>query len=271
MQVDLDAPLDEYGHTSLLVAAMHGRTNLVHLLLRLGADPRAQRPAHGGATAASAAAARGHADVLAALAEAGADVESQGSEGLTPVDYLLRRAWAALEAVSGDFLEAAVAPHAEAARQGLAHLALQEDSTVPRAPCHAATAPPPPAVLTRLIAPDAAHVGAGSFVVDGGFDEAFLQRLLHTFGTLPLAPRIKASQGLNDRAYLSDAEGGRAVLSTPPPSSSWERRTLPPPLASCFLRSMGAGTALTRHGAARCRSGPDGGLGGTGTRPGLSC
>ena len=183
---------------------MHGRANLVRLLLRLGADPRAQRPAHGGATAASAAAAHGHADVLAALAEAGADVESRGSEGLSPVDYLLRRAWAALEAVCGDCLGAAVAPH-EAARQRLAQLALQ--AAVPRAPCRAAAALPP-AVLTRLIAPDAAHVGAGSFVVDGGFDDAFLQRLLHTFGTLPLAPRVKSSQGLNDRAYLSDAEGG---------------------------------------------------------------
>ena len=251
MQVDLDAPLDEYGHTTLLVAAMHGRTNLVRLLLRLGADPRAQRPAHGGATAASAAAAHGHADVLAALAEAGADVESRGSEGLSPVDYLLRRAWAALEATleaasaSGDSLAAAVAPH-EAARQGLAHLALQAE--LPRAPCRAAAALPP-AVLTRLIAPDAAHVGAGSFVVDGGFDDAFLQRLLYTFGTLPLAPRVKSSQGLNDRAYLSDAEGGgRRVehllllrlrllrlllrLTSPPPLATTPC-LLPP--ASCLL------------------------------------
>ena len=73
-QVDLDAPLDEYGHSTLLLGAMHGRTRLVRLLLRLGADPRAQRPAHGGATAASTAAAHGHVEVLAALAEAGADV-----------------------------------------------------------------------------------------------------------------------------------------------------------------------------------------------------
>ena len=192
--MDLDAPLDEYGHTTLLVAAMHGRANLVRLLLRLGAEPRAQPPAHGGATAASTAAARGHADVLAALAEAGADVGSEGSEGLPPVHYLLRRAWSSLEAISGDYLEA-VAPHAEA-WQG----------AVPRAPRRAAAVPPTP-VLTRLIAPDAAHAGAGSFVVDGGFDEGFLQQLLRTFGVLPLAPRVKASQGLNDRAYLSDAEG----------------------------------------------------------------
>ena len=235
VQVDLDAPLDEYGHSTLLLGAMHGRTRLVRLLLRLGADPRAQRPAHGGASAASTAAAHGHVEVLAALAEAGADVESRGSEGLSPLEYSLRRARAALEAVAEEeaaaeeaaaeeaAAEEAAAPQPEAAasvpphgapheaaphgaaRQGGAPLALP--AAVPRAPCRAAAAAAPPPVLTRLIAPDAAHAGAGSFMIDGGFDEAFLQRLLHIFGTLPLAPRVKSSQGLNDRAYLSDAEG----------------------------------------------------------------
>ena len=253
---------------------MHGRANLVRLLLRLGADPRAQRPAHGGATAASAAAAHGHADVLAALAEAGADVESRGSEGLSPVDYLLRRAWATLEAVCGDCLGAAVAPH-EAARQRLADLALQ--AAVPRAPCRAAAALPP-AVLTRLIAPDAAHVGAGSFVVDGGFDDAFLQRLLHTFGTLPLAPRVKSSQGLNDRAYLSDAEGGGRrvehllllllhhhlqhhlllLLGAPHLATTPRHHPLPP--ASCLLGQA----LLWLLGKARCRSEPGGRAGARG-------
>ena len=33
VQVDLDAPLDEYGHSTLLLGAMHGRTRLVRLPL----------------------------------------------------------------------------------------------------------------------------------------------------------------------------------------------------------------------------------------------
>ena len=37
---------------------------------------------------------------FAALAEVGADVESRGSEGLSPLEYSIRRARAALEAVA---------------------------------------------------------------------------------------------------------------------------------------------------------------------------
>ena len=154
---------------------MQGKAAMVRLLLRHGADPAAQRAAHGGATAASVSAARGHAEVLAALAEAGADVGCEGSEGAPPLHYLLRRAWAPLAAVV-ELIEA----HSDGGGGGGGGACGKDDGvggeaaarSVPRAPRRAA-APPPQ--LTRLIPVEAEHAGAGSFLVDGGFDEAFLQ------------------------------------------------------------------------------------------------
>ena len=84
----LDAPLDDYGQTALIIAAGHGHL-AVRALLRHGASPNLA--AHGGVTAASAAAAQGHAELLSALADAGADLSVCGSEGLAPIEYVLAR------------------------------------------------------------------------------------------------------------------------------------------------------------------------------------
>ena len=164
------AARDKYGCAALLVAAAHGRAAVVEALLALGASPDAA--AHGGATPATAAAANGHGDVLRLLEAAGADLAVAGAEGLPPVAYVLRRALAAA----------------------------------------------PPAALGTVWRGGGGGggggggarctvCGKGAAYIDGGFDEGYLARLLALFGSLPLAERMKCSQGLNDRAYYLDAEG----------------------------------------------------------------
>ena len=44
-------------------------------------------------------------------------------------------------------------------------------------------------------------------VIDGAVPEPLLEKLDALFASLPLAPRYKCTQGLNDRAYFCDAEG----------------------------------------------------------------
>lgn len=83
--------------------ALHGLPRLsmallqVRALLRHGAS--AEAVASGGTCAATAAAARGHAAVLAALADAGANLNVRGSQGLTPLEYIMRRTVVATAAV----------------------------------------------------------------------------------------------------------------------------------------------------------------------------
>ena len=89
--VDLGGPLDEYGQTASFLAATHGHAGLLATLLGLHPHTK-DAPAHGGATPASAAAAKGHAEALAVLSEAGADMDAPGSEGVAPLEYVLRRA-----------------------------------------------------------------------------------------------------------------------------------------------------------------------------------
>ena len=100
-------PLDEYGQSALFVAASHGHLALVRRLVALGASPDAR--AHGGATPACAAAAQGHHEVLAVLAEAGADVQSAGASGLAPADYVMRRALRECRRPAGAALSSQVA------------------------------------------------------------------------------------------------------------------------------------------------------------------
>ena len=166
----LDAPLDDYGQTALIIAAGHGHLPAVRALLRHGASPNLA--AHGGVTAASAAAAQGHAELLSALADAGADLSVCGSEGLAPIEYVLRRARPAI---------------AQSVTRGISSAA--------------------PASLVRLIAPDADHPGAGSCYIDGGVPEAGLCALEALFERLPIHPRRNCSQALSDRSYFCDAEG----------------------------------------------------------------
>ena len=171
---DLSAELDEYGQSALFLAATHGHARLVRTLISLGADPRPS--SHGGATAASAAAACGHYEVLAVLGQHGADVHRPGAAGLTPLDYVLRRA---ASGMGGRV-------------RGL-HPALPSIPLAPR--------------LVTLIEPAVRHPGAGACYIDGGVPEELLLALDELFGRLPMAARQRCSQGLNDRSYFCDVEG----------------------------------------------------------------
>ena len=62
--------------------------------------------------------------------------------------------------------------------------------------------------------------------IDGGFDEGYLARLLGLFGSLPLAERMKCSQGLNDRAYYQQLQ----IRSADEPMTTFYKCT------SCGLR-----------------------------------
>ncbi|EOD27178.1 putative transketolase [Emiliania huxleyi CCMP1516] len=82
------------------------------------------------------------------------------------------------------------------------------------------TAVPLPTVcgagLRVLISSREGHAGAGSVVIDGAVPEPLLEKLDALFASLPLAPRYKCTQGLNDRAYFCDAEGwGVPIVGTP--------------------------------------------------------
>jgi hypothetical protein len=84
-----------------------------------------------------------------------------------------------------------------------------EDDQPPDNPLQPPPPPPlpphPQRVVTVLVPPARSHPGAGSYVVDGAFDEAFLRRLEATWRCLPSAPPEKAS--CSERAYFYDAEG----------------------------------------------------------------
>jgi len=60
-------------------------------------------------------------------------------------------------------------------------------------------------VVTWLVGPDRPHPGAGAAMIDGAFDEDFLNRLEDLWRSLPLAPAEKLS--CSDRAYFCDSEG----------------------------------------------------------------
>ena len=142
LNFNLSAPVDSYGQTAILIASHHGHTLAVRALLRHKADPNIA--SHGGVTPASAAAAAGHGEVLSILAEAGANLDARGSEGLAPIEYVMRRA-GCCGSVDG----------------------------------HAAGADP--ARLVRLIPNDAEHPGAGSCYIDGGVPEESLRALDELF------------------------------------------------------------------------------------------
>ena len=222
--------LDEYGQTALLIAASNGHTTAVKLLLRHGAAA-VHTAAHGGVTAASAAAAHGFAEVLHALTEAGADLGTCGSEGLAPLDYVMRRAQAAGLCGGGgggegggggaDAAAAAGGGGADVGADGAANGELAGVGPEGRLrrglgqAGHAAVAAlalpravgAPPAELVRLVPSDADHPGAGACYIDGGVPEAGLVALEALFHRLPIHPRTKCSQAMSDRSYFCDAEG----------------------------------------------------------------
>eukprot|EP00435_Cladocopium_sp_Y103_P071073 s62_g36.t1 len=59
--------------------------------------------------------------------------------------------------------------------------------------------------LTWLIPVDSDLAGAGSCLVDGGFQEPFLDQLESLFKSLPVAPNTKSCS--SDRSYYCDSEG----------------------------------------------------------------
>ena len=64
-----------------------------------------------------------------------------------------------------------------------------------------------------LIPPEMPHPGAGSYIIDGGFTETFLQRLEQLHRALPRAPAIKAS--CSSRSYYCDVQSWvRAAFSS---------------------------------------------------------
>ena len=162
---DFNSPLDEYGQSALFLAATHGHVPLLRKLVALCSPSMLDVASHGGTTPATAAAAKGHIEALAILSEAGADVGTAGASGLTPLEYVLRRAigWRRM--------------------------------------------PPVGAQLVRLIDPNADHAGAGACYIDGAVSSAVLCALDKLFAALPMAARVKCSQGLNDRSYYCDSEG----------------------------------------------------------------
>lgn len=280
--VNLEAT-DEYGRTALALAAAANNpagghegqaagagfspsaaTAALACLLRRGASPFS--PAHGGATPAAVAAAKGRVPLAALLARWGARPpvgynRRQGTSpppplrpalpsGATVASCTAPAAAAAAAAdqaamrqlVGVDEMRAALgwglwgapatgwvcsgggnagdAPLARAesnndapddeARKTEATAVLTSARRRAEGCCLSAPRPPsdqqlPPRVVTVLVPPERLHPGAGSYVIDGAFDEAFLRRLEATWRSLPAAPPEKAS--CSERAYFYDAEG----------------------------------------------------------------
>ena len=198
--LDVEPALDEYGQTAVYLAASHGHLPLLRRLLRHGASP--DTPAHGGSTPACAAAARGHHAALAMLADAGADLSASGALGLSPADFVFRRALASQATPSPpslQLLHAAAAASAAAAAAGKAE-AVAAARTLPGGASTGAR-------VVRLIDSNARHAGAGACYIDGGVPESVCLALDRLFASLPMAERQRCSQGLNDRSYYCDAEG----------------------------------------------------------------
>jgi len=202
--VSLDAP-DEYGFSPLHLAAWHGAAPAIRRLRALGADPRPPH-AHGGGTPATAAAANGHFDAVAALRSIGAEMpDGDRDSSVSSVGAAL--AAATLEAPPAAATEAAVRAvaatevAARTAVKGVVEMEAAETEVAARA------APVSGARTSCLIPRGVEHPGAGSVLLDCAFPERLLASLETLFRSLPLAPRSKCTQGLNDRAYYCDAEG----------------------------------------------------------------
>jgi len=140
-----------------------------------------------GQTALFLAAREGHTGVVEALRARGANVDRPANGGSTPFDAAMARGHAAV----------VTALREAGARQGALGSRGRKAGTSP--------AVWPKASIRVLIPQSAAHAGAGTLVVDGAFDEAFLEDLEALWRRLPVAAKEKASP--TERAYFSDAEG----------------------------------------------------------------
>ena len=72
---------------------------------------------------------------------------------------------------------------------------------------HAQSSPRDAVRLVTLISADAAHPGAGACYIDGAVPDVMLETLQALFQALPLAARVRESQGRNERAYYCDVDG----------------------------------------------------------------
>ncbi len=75
---------NEFGSPALIVAACRGRTQLVDILLRSGAEINVSVEGSG-ITALACAVGKGHTDTVRLLIEAGADLETVDKQGTTPL------------------------------------------------------------------------------------------------------------------------------------------------------------------------------------------
>jgi hypothetical protein len=153
--VDIDA-LDLYSISSLHYAAWHGHVDAVNTLLKWGADPESQGP--GGTSPLRSAFANGHAEVIAAL-----------------------------NCSSLPLLESSRATHGQS---GDMTRSLKVKTLMPL---------------------DSDHVGAGSFYIDNAFSHDFIDKLVNLHESLrqtgPQHGRTIQSTNASRRSHYCDTEG----------------------------------------------------------------
>jgi hypothetical protein len=107
----------------------------------------------------------------------------------------------------------------------------------PVAPILGAAAPTP--TWQCLVPLDSAGAGAGSWMVDGGFSDAFLESLDSLYSVLPVATTAK--EGCNTRRYFFDlhghvsAEFGRVLATIPAARGCSIACGRPPPPSHCMV------------------------------------
>eukprot|EP00854_Cymbomonas_tetramitiformis_P011305 gene11305-13357_t len=206
----------------LLGAAAQGEVYRLLELVRAGVDIDAVDEY--GHTALLIAAWHGHVHAARLLLANGADPAHVALGRTTP--------WSAAFAGSHSellqiLLEAGVVP-LESPEKAVVHLSLDRG----------------PAELTQLIEEDSPLAGAGSFYIDDGFEECFLNRLDKLAKELPVADNCRQGEGTDcERLYYADVEGwvrigmaaalrraGRQVQTW---LACWEKLSLP--VGACYF------------------------------------
>jgi hypothetical protein len=180
--------VNEYGQSALFTAAMFGHAAATRELLAAGADCR--RRCHLGLSPAAAAALAGHTALAARLAVASAAAAGAPGALLKDDD----------DDDEEDFVKERGAQLLQAELEALPSFALQlraADETKPAAGTS----------VTELIPVDAAHPGAGSWIIDGAFSEQVLEALDTLCRDIPAAPATRVSPECNERRYVCDTMG----------------------------------------------------------------
>jgi ankyrin repeat protein len=84
---------DDGGQTALYIATVQDELQLVHVLLRSGADPDRANAGDGGETPLCAAASQGKLGIVQLLLAAGADPDAREADGLTPLIWAVQGGW----------------------------------------------------------------------------------------------------------------------------------------------------------------------------------